>query len=279
MRLRTAINQRLGSTIVLMSVSVLAVPASAHEFWLETQGLDFQPEQSIAAQIRVGQDFSGAAFPFTSTMISSMRHISQAGDDPIAAREGDRPAVVFEAEQSGLHRIMVETKPAYIVFDDLGEFTEYLAYEGLEVIAAQHLTRKLPETEIAEAYIRNAKALVQVGPFDVSQSDARSDVPIEIVALGSPFDPELNEMTFELVWFNKPVSGTQISVFYLPAGGTAPTDSLRTTIETDSNGQATIDISEPGAYLLNAVRMEPVSGPGSVRWKSHWASLTFTNAK
>ena len=264
---------------VVILLSALAGPTTAHEFWIAPENRDFLAGKTISAQIRVGQDFSGAAYPFTSKMIRTMRHATLDAEQQITAREGDRPAIKFNLDVPGLHRLVVETNPAYIIFDDLSEFSDYLSYEGLAQIADQHLERGLPETEIAEAYIRNAKTLVQVGPAEDGQTDDRTGLPLEIVALGSPFVPGTQTLEFELIWQDTLVAGAQISIFHLAVSDTAPGDTVRKTVLTDQDGRAKVDVSEPGAYLLNAVRMKPVNGPGSVKWESHWASVTFEITK
>ncbi|MDC0115932.1 DUF4198 domain-containing protein [Octadecabacter sp.] len=260
---------------LVMALAVLGSATSGHEFWIEPQGSAFDITDPVVADIRVGQDFSGASLPFTSQVIETIQHGYAGMLTPVQPREGDRPAVTFTPDQAGLHTVIVETNPAYIVFDDLDEFSDYLAYKGLSDTLAQHLDRGLPETEIAEGYIRNAKALVQVGPYEDGQTDQPTGLPLEIVALGSPYAPQTSPLEFEVTWQNAPVAGIQIAVFHLSGDGTAPDDTIRETVVTDANGRAVVDVSDAGSYLLNAVRISPVEGPGSVRWESYWASLTF----
>jgi hypothetical protein len=178
-------------------------------------------------------------------------------------------------DQLGLHRFSLITNPAYIVFDDLAEFTDYLAYEGLEEVAKLHRERGLADTEIAESYIRNARTLVQVGPATADQVDAPTGMLFEIVALSNPFVDGLTSLEFSLTWKNAVVAKTQISVFHRPEGAETAPDTTRQILNTDSQGRVQLSLEEPGSYLLNAVRIDPVNGPGSVVWQSHWASLTF----
>ncbi|MDA8586875.1 DUF4198 domain-containing protein [Rhodobacteraceae bacterium] len=265
-------------SLALISVISAAVPSQAHEFWIDPLSGHLDPGDTILAHLRVGENLSGAAYPYVSKTVAEMKHWVPGGVVPISAREGDRPAINTVAEQPGLHRITVQSHPAYIVFDDMPEFEDYLQYEGLGNIADLHRERGLPGVEIAEGYIRNGKSLLQVGN-DLSVTDQRTDLPFELTVIGNPFDPKHQTIDVELTWNGAPVPGTQVSVFYLPSGGTAPDDSERRIFHTNDDGLFSIALSGAGAYLLNAVRMSPVDGPGTVVWESYWASLTFSIPK
>ena len=254
----------------------LAVPSHAHEFWIEPARPQAEVGRPGAADLRVGGMLSGQRFPWLDEQTAAARLNAPGGSREITARDGDRPALSYPLAEPGLHIVTYEAVPNYVVFNDLAEFAEALEYEGLEWVLAAHEARGLPPTEIAEGYIRNARALVQVGPPGPGDLDRPTGMPFELVVLGSPYLPKQAEIEVKLTWEGEPQAGVQVSVFRRPAGGTAPKDVLRSLATTDGEGRVRIPISESGFYLLNAVHMEPVAGPGSVVWQSHWASLTFT---
>ena len=268
---------RAVSSLLIVWVGTFAASgAAAHEFWIAPDPYRLEPGSEFSAQLRVGQDMSGAAYPYLSATIAEMRHWTEEGSQPIDAREGDLPAIAgIDLEVPGLHRFSVATDPAYIVFDDITDFADYLAYEGLTPVVTMHRERGLAETEIAEAYIRNARSLIQVGPARADQKDAPTGMPYEITALTNPYLPDVSELDVLLQWQGNAESGTQISVFYLSPGGNVPDATVRSLTLTDKHGHARVKIDQPGTYLLNAVHMEEADGPGSVVWQSHWASLTF----
>jgi hypothetical protein len=262
--------------LALIALATTQGPLDAHEFWIDAGAGRPMIGESVSADLRVGQDLSGAALPYLDTTIRSMTHFSPADAEPLESRLGDRPAinnVTFGG--SGLHVLTVETHPAYIVFDTMPEFEDYLAYEGLPEIADLHRERGLPDTEIAEEYLRNARALVQVGPVRASDVDRPTGLPFEIVADGTPFVAGKRILTVRLTWEGAAAPHIKIALFHLPSGGTAPSDTTRTLVETDGEGYAEFRMPGPGQYLLNAVRIEPADGPGSVVWLSQWASLAF----
>ena len=260
----------------ILSLYLTALPASAHEFWLDPEANIAGSGQSVSIDMRVGQDLVGQALPYLDDVVSEMKHWPSDIASEIKARLGDRPAIQdVVLDQPGLHRFTLETNPAYVVFETFAEFTEYLEYEGLEAIAAKHIDRQLAEADIAEAYIRNARTLVQVGPVAPEHLDAPTGLPFELIVDGNPFAAHQKEIDVKLTWQGVPAADTQISVFQKTSGAPVPTSATRTRVMTDKDGVATISLGVVGQYLLNAVRMEPVEGPGSVVWQSHWASLTF----
>lgn len=253
-----------------------AAPGLAHEFWLETDNAIAGLGETTSIDMQVGQDFQGTKLPYLPETVQSMMHWSPVGEQAVNARIGDIPVIQdIPLDQPGLHRFSLATNPAYIVFDNLAEFTDYLAYEGLEEVVKQHRERGLPDTDIAESYTRNARTLVQVGTADASHMDAPTGMPFEIVALANPFVSGLASLHVSLTWKNVPVANTQIAVFHRPEGAQTALDTTRHLLITDSQGRARLSLQKPGSYLLNAVRLDPVNGPGSVVWQSHWASLTF----
>lgn len=253
-----------------------AAPGLAHEFWLEPDDSTAELGETTSIDMQVGQDFQGTKLPYLPDTVQSMMHWSPVGEQPVNARIGDIPVIQdIPLDQLGLHRFSLATNPAYVVFDSLAEFTDYLAYEGLEEVVKQHRQRELPDTDIAESYIRNSRTLVQVGPADASHIDAPTGMPFEIVALANPFVSGLTSLHVSLTWKNVPVANTQIAVFHRPKGAQTALDTTRHLLITDSQGRARLSLQKPGSYLLNAVRIDPVNGPGSVVWQSHWASLTF----
>jgi Domain of unknown function (DUF4198) len=253
-------------SLVLAFACLSVTAASAHELWIETQS-------SSAADIRVGQMLSGQTLPYLDTIIRSARHFRPDGElETVTGRLGDLPALAIDLALSGMHLITVETQPAYIVFDDLPEFDDYLAYEGLQSVGKLHRQRGLPSVEIAEEYLRYARSLVQVGPPSAEDADRPVGLRFELVALQSPFLASTNQVELQLLWEGSPHPNSQIAMFHKAfSDGTV----TRVLLQGDGKGKATADVRSHGLYVFNAVQVLPAEGPGSVVWQSHWASLSF----
>ena len=255
--------------IVKTALFVFALQASsvsAHEFWVE-------PVNSKSANMRVGQMMVGENLPYLDRIVLSARHFGPDGEEALGGREGDLPALAVDLSAPGLHVITLETKPAYIVFDTLAEFGDYLGYEGLQNVLTRHEARALPSTEIAEEYWRYARALVQSGPALAGDTDAPVGLRYELVAVTSPFSSTDGQVELKLTWEGAAEAGAQIAVFHKGPGADGAVS--RALLQSDENGKVTAKVNEPGVYVFNAVHMLDGTGPGSVVWQSHWASLSF----
>lgn len=253
------------------ALALLMQSAVAHEYWIAPESYRVEPGERIEARLLVGQMMEGTELPWLSTQVRSFVVSTPQGRLEVQGMEGDLPAASYVAEVPGLHVLAHETFPLEITFDTLEEFREYLDYEGLGAMIAEHRRRALPETAIVEAYVRSAKALVQVGPVRPDDSDRPLGLAFELVALANPYAGG-DVLPVRLSWQGEPVAGAPISIFRM-------SDEVeRHLVRTDADGRAEIPIADGGEFLLNAVHLEPVDGEEHV-WESTWASLTFGLAR
>ena len=253
---------------VLMAAVVTAAfadNAAAHEFWIDPSDAAPEPNSRISADYRVGSLLAGSPLPWLDTMVESAKHFPP-DSRPVAltSRIGDRPALQVDLDRPGLHRLTTVTHPAYITFDGLDAFAEYLEYEGLDLDPDEHTARGLDPASISEEYIRNAKTLLAVGAVPEAASDSATGMDHELTALGHPFAPEATALTVILTWRGEPVPDAGVALIRAAPGKTGE----RKILTTDSEGRVTIPLYGAGDYLLNAVHIEPAEGPGAVRWRS-----------
>ncbi len=253
--------------------------ALAHEFWIAPEDYVVEAGQEVKADLLVGSFLVGEAYPWLTRNRVTAHVFGPEGDAEITGREGDMPALRFTPAADGLHRVIFHSQPGFVVFDKPETFPHYLEYEGLDWVIAAHKARGLPETGFIERYIRNAKALVQVGEAAPDQLDAATGMPFELTALQNPYVAGADKIEVALAWQGVPVEGVQVAIFVLPPGGKAPDDMVRTLVRTDGAGRAVIPLGMAGDYMLAAVHMEPVEGDIAAVWESHWATLTFRIAK
>lgn len=263
------------TALALLSLSPASV--AAHEYWIAPETHRAEEGTTLRADLRVGQDFSGEVYPWLRRNVIAARVEGPDGAADLGGREGDIPALSVPLGGPGLYRISLHTTPAYLIFDSFDQFVRYTEYEGLTGIAERHKARGLPDKGFGEAFTRNARALVQVGPATPDQADAPSGMPFDLVAEANPFVEGLAGLPVRLTWQGQPSPDTQIAVFLLPEGGTAPQDTVRSTLRTDADGRALIPLPQAGRYMLAAVHIEELSPEESAAavWESHWASLTF----
>jgi uncharacterized GH25 family protein len=253
----------------------LGVPAFAHEFWIEPEAHQVEVGETVRSELFVGGMLSGEAYPYLSDQIVAAQLHAPGGVLDIEGMEGDLPALTVTPTEPGLHAIVYHAAPAYIEYDEFETFVNYLAYEGLDDVVRLHKERGLPQAGFSEAYIRNARALLQVGPVDPADVDQPTVMPLELVALQNPFIEGLSELDVQLLWQGAPVPNRQVSIFHRAEDAEAADAVTRSLVVTDSDGQVTIPLGPGGFYLLNAVQMKPASGDDGFVWESHWATLTF----
>lgn len=245
----------------------------AHEYWIEP--LDFSPalNEATAANLKVGSDFKGQPLSYIPQFTNGYQITNQNGVTELEGMAGDRPALAYSPEVSGLNIITYQTTKSRVTFQKWDKFETYVTLQGMTDIILRHRARRLPESDFSEGYSRYAKSLVAVGGKN-SGSDMYTGMRIELVALQNPY--ALNpgdELAIQLLFQGEPLNDHQISVF---------TDDAEVSVErvrTDENGQITFTIQDNTNYLLNAIKMVDLEGQGKEVWESYWASLTFSTAE
>jgi uncharacterized GH25 family protein len=251
----------------------LTAPAAAHEFWIEPKAYRVAPGAEIVADLKVGQNFKGDAYPYLKNRFVSFTVADQAGARAVTGDEGDVPAATIRTQDTGLKVLSYLATAHRLDFDTWEDFVSYVEQEGLGWVTEAHKRRGLPDRGFAEEYVRCAKALVQVGPPSPAHQDRAVGMPLELIADQNPYaDPNLVELPVILLWQGKPIGDIQLTIFQVTGGGGAAT---RTTLRTNAAGKATVSLRGGGTFLLNAVHMQATPPDRDAKWESHWASLTF----
>lgn len=273
--------------------------ASAHEYWI--QPATFRPAagQEIDINLFVGDGLPGEArqrdpdrlIRFDWIRVSE-HSSSPSSPQVISGKQGDTPAGKVRLTSPGLHVIAFRNRPTTITLEP-DKFEAYLREDGMEHVI--DLRNKLGESTKPgrEAYSRCAKALVAVNGDGRGAQDVRIGLPLEIIPLNNPYrpletrhqpaattqpattnapshPPVPTRLTFQLLENEKPAAGALMAAIWLEKG-----ESIRRTARTDSDGKASFELSQPGMYVINAVRMTRAKGRDDVEWESTWSSLTF----
>jgi hypothetical protein len=266
---RTPVRSPVGAIIGTM---LAASPAAAHEFWIEPHDFSIGTDSKIQADLRVGQDFKGDAFPFIPSRFSAFRQHDSRGAADVAGVTGDLPALSVKPRSDGLTIFTYVSAGERIRFRDWDKFAAYLDMEGLTAIPARHDARGLPRDDIRELYTRCAKTLVSVGDVPGEQ-DRATGMRLELVAGESPMTLTAGaEMSFTLLWEGKPLADTQVALF---RKGESTDTGTRTLTRTNETGLASFTIPATGTYMAASVHMTEAPADRNADWQSYWASLTF----
>lgn len=263
---------------ILSALSVICTiasisPAVAHEFWLAPVEYTIATNDNIVVDLRVGQNFDGAAFAFIPNHF--VRFEAVLGDKviPVNSRIGDRPALNMTLPDAGLWVIVHETTDRRLTYQDWDKFVQFVEHKGFPDVLQNHAARNLPQTDFRENYRRFVKTLIAVG--NGAGMDRDMGLRTEIIALANPYTDDLTNGLPVIVMFEgAPRTNVQLEIFDRAPSG----DVTISTQQTDNQGQAVIPVQSGHEYNLDAVTMlplpvnDPLQDPA---WESLWAGLTF----
>ena len=262
--------------IIILSATLLHPALSgAHEYWVEPTTHVATPGDTIAANLNVGQDYSGTTYPYLADRLVRFWVTNRAGEQDIKGFTGDVPAATLRDLPEGLQIISYASTTDMLAYKKWERFTSYVTYEGNEWAIAAHKAAGLPLTGFSEGYRRYAKALVQVGaPQPDRDIDQAVGLPLELVAQGSPYvlGPGQSALEVQLLWQGASLADRRINIF---RRFDLAEPAALTMVTTDAKGRAMIPVTEAGRYLLSAVRIELAPEDAAQTWDSYWASLTF----
>jgi uncharacterized GH25 family protein len=261
---------------LLLTVLLAALPAAAHDFWLQPERFRVAAGEPLNVAAMVGHGKESEPWRLSSNRLASFRSLGPAGPQdqragiaPATAGAGGGATVTLADE--GTHMLLVETRHAS---SDLpaDRFDAYVAEEGLAAIAAHRkASGTAGRTNGREIYSRRGKALVQVG-------DPLSDLALkpvghtlEIVPLVHPYGLKPGEaLPVRVLFRGRPLEGALIDL--APLGlGTKPVQAERT----DADGRAVFRVPMTGQWKLNVIWGWPVEGRKDADYESIFTSLTF----
>lgn len=230
----------------LLFLTLLAVSARAHDFWIEPTTFRPSAGETVYLSLRVGQDFVGDPVPRMAQRIEAFVVRDATGERAVNGIENSDPAGTITAAKSPtVIGYASHFSPVELPRD---KFESYLREEGLENrihVQTNGMQR--------ERFARYAKTI-----------------------LGDAVDVKPFGWRFELV----PVSATQFRALYekKPLAGTLVValsrDGKKLSARSDKNGLVSFQLAK-GEWLVKTVHMVPAPASSGFQWESLWASITF----
>jgi hypothetical protein len=146
----------------LLYIGLLST-ASAHEFWLEPTQYQIDVNETIMADIKVGQDFKGNTYAFFPNRFIRFELHHNGRIRPVQSRLGARPAAVQAVDTSGLTTLTYESTYSELTYDDPAVFDNFLTLDGLDWVREIHNSRGLPDSGFTEVFRRFAKTYIGTG--------------------------------------------------------------------------------------------------------------------
>lgn len=246
--------------LLQMLVLAAAVPAAAHDFWLEPSS--FRPTEGtpIAIRLMVGDHGRGEPVRRNNPRIERFVVRDADGERAVPGAQGADPAGYIDAISANA---MVGYRGTAVRHGSMSptRFESYLREEGLERIIDSRAASGSAQKPGREIYSRSAKAWLGSG----AGFDETFGFRFEIVLESDPHagTPLRARVLFE----GEPVEGVRVSALHRESG-------RKVSDRSDAEGRVSLTISGAGIWLVKAVHMTPAEVEGA-DWESIWATLTF----
>ena len=259
----------------LIAAAFFALPAKAHEFWLEPNGYAHAPGDKVELRLRNGDMFKGSAYPWIDRYVAGAAVYDRRGAAEIRGRNGDNPALKFEAKAGGLHIVRFDSGMYTLTYANWEKFQTFIdSKPNLAWVYEEHEKRNFPEDGVKESYYRYPKALIKVGSG--AGRDKVLGAPIEFVAEINPYSEAAKDgVRVRLLYEGEPFPNIDVQIFHTPNGAENP---VKDHVTTDATGRAVIPVFDGGVILINATHMReprPEGAAAGMMWESIWASMTY----
>lgn len=256
-----------------LTITALAIggKATAHEFWIDPQDFTVDVGETLLADLRVGQEFSGAPMSYLPRNFVQFTVMNGGAVYDVEGRFGDTPATNIDGLQDGLAVIVHETTASTIIWSEWERFLNFAIHKDLGDVTQMHVDRGLSQENVTEDYIRYVKSLTAVGTG--AGADSRVGLRTELVALANPYTDDLSEMPMQLWYDNAVQPDYQVELFAEDPDGNVTITYHRT----DAEGIVRLPVVPGMIYMADAVFLEPVepAEDGDAIWVTHWANMTF----
>jgi len=250
---------------------LIAMPLSAHDFWLDPSTFHAKIGDEVSLTLRVGENLRGDTLPHIDDWFSDFSVLSDAGLRPVEGIMGDDPAGRFVTAVTGTHVIGYRSTNSFVELESQ-KFHAYLAKEGLESVVNNRTQHGNADKAGLEYFSRCAKTLVSVGEGKSGNTFNKAlGYTLELIPELDPYAMTPGEsLPIQLLYDSKPIEDVLIVAF------TKADPEQKFSARTDGSGRAMVDLDRPGIWLIKAVHMiEASAADPRADWESFWASLSF----
>ncbi len=258
----------------LLSLSVMASTATAHEFWIEPTNYQVGEDSVLEAYLRNGEKFFGSSAAYVKAKTTRFDLVNGERTDSVVARLGDNPALKMQSLQPGLNVVVHQSNVSVLTYANWEKFQRFADHKDFPDMLARHRARSLPESQFKEAYTRYSKSLISVGSGE--GNDVQAGLEIELLALQNPYTDDVSKGIVVVGYYqNKVRANAQIELYEKTADGEVQITLHRT----DAQGKVVLPVRPSHSYLVDMVVLrEPsdeLARKKKVAWETLWASLTF----
>lgn len=259
---------------IALALALTALPASAHDFWLQPERFEAAPGERLDTTFYVGH---GADQRVWNAPVSRVVKFFSAGPEGVVDLSGalgsspvaGRAALRFA--RPGIHVVALVSNHAESSLA-AAKFNAYAQEEGLTPILEARARQGTTAAEGREIYSRRAKAIVKVGGGDAAMPHVTRalGLTLEIVPERNPYALARGEaLPVRVEYEGAALAGAQLKI--MPLGKAAPPRLART----DAEGRVVLAGLESGGWLLVVVWSRPIAGNPRADFETVFSSLTF----
>lgn len=272
---------RRGIRLALLA-TLVAVPLSAHDFWLVPLGF----KVAVGGELTVlGQ--TSSAFPSTQSAVTVDRVASAAlvdasGSTPItdlavagtSLRLRARPITAGE-------KIVAMTIHPRSVRESSEAFQRYLVLEGApEALERLKAEGRIPRDSVTRRYAKYAKSLVTVGTGGPAAWTRPVGHPLEFVPVTAPMLHQGQTLAVRVVMLGRPVPRAKVHAGFVPLGPASGLNAQAGTeqaadFESDAEGIVRIPLRAAGLWNVRTIQIVEAPRGSGADWDTHWATLVF----
>lgn len=265
--------KRLLSSLAVSGL--IAIPASAHDFWLVPSAYMMEDPGQVRLGFQIGHGTEKGPWNLRWDKVVGLRSISDDGWMDHQATVMPRSdmmdgGAVVALDVPGTHMIVFDSYNQDIELE-AEKFNGYIESEGLTAIIDNREAMGKTGEPGTELYSRRGKTLVQVGDtFSYSVMEPIGQT-LEIVPKANPYALGEDEMLPVQVRFRgAPLEGALIDLTDLETGVEPMASEL-----TDADGMASFAVPQDGSYKLNVIWGVPMPENDAADYLTVFTSLTF----
>ena len=254
----------------------MAIPAAAHDFWLQPRGYRFAAPAAVPFSILVGHGAARQPWAVDSDRVLIFRSY---GPDGVRDHRGDIAqqehggAGVLRLAKPGSYVAVFQSSPAESDLPAL-RFNDYLAEEGLTPAIEARKAAGTTGRDGRELYSRRAKTLIRVGdapPATRSYVTRKLGLLLELVPEKDPYALAPGEaLPVRVFYRNQPLAGALVKLTNLEFDA-KPLSVQRS----DAQGRVSFAVPRTGSWLVNVIWTAPVKGNPRADFVTTFSSLSF----
>ena len=254
-------------------VASLALPATAHDFWVQPDPFWVAVGRPAAVSLWVGHGVNRELWDADIAKVTVLRSVGPNGttNQQGSIRQGGVGRMTFTTP--GTHVITLETGHTPSELPSI-RFNDYVETEGLTLIRAQRLRSRQSDAPGREIYSRRAKALIRVGAEVGSEAPYVTQpmgLRLELVPVQNPYTAATGQpLGFQVLYEGRPLNGALVKLVNLAADERPVATRI-----SDRRGNVSFSIPRSGDWQLNVVWGEPLSGNPGADFDTTFSSLTF----